>query len=227
MKFTFSDYYVKNDSIKELVPLNANPLAKGEVRVFLWHHTFDRTKLIQFVKSYYPTTNYNQYNTLRDKRFIEKLSVLLLLQQALDSQATIAYHSTGRPFLKSNKQIKISISHTADIYAISFSTFAHGIDVEHYSETAFKVKRMFVNDIERGWLEKDETPIIEKYTQLWSAKEAIYKLYDQPGLSFKHDIIINHSTLYHQYTAHLPTLQKKCRVELLPYPEYALTLAVE
>ena len=36
MKFTFRDYQVKNDLIKRLVPLNANSLAKGEVRVFLW-----------------------------------------------------------------------------------------------------------------------------------------------------------------------------------------------
>lgn len=34
MKFTFRDYQVKNDLIKRLVPLNANSLAKGEVRVF-------------------------------------------------------------------------------------------------------------------------------------------------------------------------------------------------
>ena len=72
MKFTFRDYQVKNDLIKRLVPLNANSLAKGEVRVFLWQHTFNRSRLIQLAESNYPTTDYHQFSTLRDKRFIEK-----------------------------------------------------------------------------------------------------------------------------------------------------------
>lgn len=226
MKFTFRDYQVKNDLIKRLVPLNANSLAKGEVRVFLWQHTFNRSRLIQLAESNYPTTDYHQFSTLRDKRFIEKLSVLLLLHQVLGPEATINYHSTGRPFLKSNDQIKISISHTTNIYAISFSTSAHGMDVECFTKKAFKVKQMFVNDYESKWLKKGEDSVMEKYTSLWSAKEAIYKLYDQPGLSFKRDIIIRQTPLL-QYTAQLPSLQKRCHVELLYYPEYALTIAVE
>lgn len=226
MKFTFRDYHVKNDLIKKLVPLNANPLAKGEVRVFLWHHTFNRAKLIQFAESYSPLTDHHQYSTLRDKRFIEKLSVLLLLHQVLGPEATIDYLPTGRPFLKSNDQIKISISHTTNIYAISFSTSAHGMDVERFNKKAFKVKQMFVNDYESKWLKKDEDSVMEKYTSLWSAKEAIYKLYDQTGLSFKRDIIIRPTPLF-QYTAQLPSLQRRCHVELLYHPECALTIAVE
>lgn len=226
MKFTFRDYQVKNDQIKRLVPLNANSLAKGEVRVFLWHHIFNRSRLIQFAESNYPTTDYHQFNALRDKRFIEKLSVLLLLHQVLGPKATIGYHSTGRPFLKSNEQIKISISHTANIYAISFSTSTHGMDIERFNKKAFKVKSMFVNDDESKWLKKDDNTVMEKYTSLWSAKEAIYKLYDQPGLSFKRDIIIRQTPLL-QYIAQLPSLQKRCHVELLNYPECALTIAVE
>ncbi len=226
MKFTFRDYQVKNDQIKRLVPLNANSLAKGEVRVFLWHHTFNRSRLIQFAESNYPTTDFHQFNALRDKRFIEKLSVLLLLHQVLGPEATIGYHSTGRPFLRSNEQIKISISHTANIYAISFSTSTHGMDIERFNKKAFEVKSMFVNDDESKWLKKNDNTVIEKYTSLWSAKEAIYKLYDQPGLSFKRDIIIRQTPLL-QYIAQLPSLQKRCHVELLNYPECALTIAVE
>lgn len=226
MKFTFRDYQVKNDQIKRLVPLNANSLAKGEVRVFLWHHTFNRSRLIQFAESNYPTTDFHQFNALRDKRFIEKLSVLLLLHQVLGPEATIGYHSTGRPFLRSNEQIKISISHTANIYAISFSTSTHGMDIERFNKKAFEVKSMFVNDDESKWLKKNDNTVIEKYTSLWSAKEAIYKLYDHPGLSFKRDIIIRQTPLL-QYIAQLPSLQKRCHVELLNYPECALTIAVE
>lgn len=226
MKFTFRDYQVKNDQIKRLVPLNANSLAKGEVRVFLWHHTFNRSRLIQFAESNYPTTDFHQFNALRDKRFIEKLSVLLLLHQVLGPEATIGYHSTGHPFLRSNEQIKISISHTANIYAISFSTSTHGMDIERFNKKAFEVKSMFVNDDESKWLKKNDNTVIEKYTSLWSAKEAIYKLYDQPGLSFKRDIIIRQTPLL-QYIAQLPSLQKRCHVELLNYPECALTIAVE
>ena len=227
MNFSFNDNYVKDDKIKGLVPLSANPLAKGEVRVFLWHHTFNRAKLIQFAESYYSTTDYNQYAALRDKRFIEKLSVLLLLHQVLGPEATIDYHSTGRPYLKSYENIKISISHTTNVYAISFSTFAHGIDIEHYSKKAFRVKQMFVNEFESKWIKQNDFSVTEKFTQLWSIKEAIYKLYDPPRLSFKHDIIISHSSELFQNIARLPSLQKVCRIKLRPYPEFILTIAFE
>lgn len=227
MKSTVHNIYIKDNKIKKLVPLKANPLANSEVRVFLWQHTFDRAKLINFAESYYPTTDFSQYNTLRDKRFIEKLSILLLLHQILGSEVTISYYATGRPYIKSYDDIKISISHTTNTYAISFSVQPHGIDIEHYGETAFKVKRMYVNDAESKWLKQNITSEIEIYTQLWSAKEAIYKLYDQPGLSFKHDIIVKSPSSPSQYTAYISSLQKKCYVELYPYSKFILTIAYD
>lgn len=225
MSFFVKDILIEREDIKRLVPLDVTQLANGEVRVFLWHHTYRREALTNLAHALCPNIEQEDIAQLRDKRFIEKLSIRLLLN-LLIPQSTIKYLETGRPYL-SSPAIEISISHTKDVYAISFSTERHGMDIEHYSKTALKVRSMFVNNNEQTWLKQGEFPLgrIEKYTMLWSAKEAIYKYVDIPGLSFKHDIVTEFDKERFILLASLSKQRCLCMVESLPYPEFILNVA--
>lgn len=225
MSIFVKNIFIEREKIKKLVPLDVTQIANGEVRVFLWHHTFGREQLTTLAHELSPTIDMDDIAALRDKRFIEKLSIRLLLKLLLP-QATIKYLETGRPYLTS-PDIEISISHTKRVYAISFSHDRHGMDVEQYSKTALKVRSMFVNDNELPWLRQREFPLgkIGKYTMLWSAKEAIYKYVDSPGLSFKKDIVTTYEESTSQLLVQLPKQQSQCVVDVIPYPEFVLNVA--
>lgn len=227
MSIFVEDILIEREKIERLVPLDVTQLTNGEVRVFLWHHTYGREALTRLACKLCPDIMLEDIAQLRDKRFTEKLSVRLLLKRLMPQDALL-YLETGRPCLTSS-DIEISISHTKDVYAISFSHERHGIDIEHYCKTALRVKSMFVNDKEQSWLNQKEFPLgsIEKYTMLWSAKEAIYKYVDMPRLSFKHDIVTRFDKERYLLLASLPKLQKKCIVESIPYPEFTLNVAKE
>ena len=64
------------------------------------------------------------------------------------------------------------------------STFKIGVDIEQISERVKKVKEKFLNETE---LIEFSNETDEIYTQLWTAKEAIYKTMITP-VSFKNDI---------------------------------------
>jgi phosphopantetheinyl transferase (holo-ACP synthase) len=91
----------------------------------------------------------------------------------------------GAPYL-TEQNTNISISHKNNYVVLGFSPYKIGIDLEKISERVKKVKSKFLTEQEINEF-SDETD--EIYTQLWAAKEAIYKTI-APPISFKNDIIL-------------------------------------
>jgi len=96
------------------------------------------------------------------------------------------YDGIGAPYLTDGRFI--SISHTGDAAAVVISSISVGIDLEHYKDKIKRVATRFLHASE-GERPKDLDEILY-LTQLWTAKEALYKLYKKPGLIFSEQLFI-------------------------------------
>ena len=224
MKQTIKTTYIEGENIKRLEHIKANTTANNEIRVFLCHHTMTRATLDKCTEELKLNIHTPDLDTLADKRYIEKLSIRILLAVLIGKENYIQYHATGRPYLPQSP-FEISISHTQHTYALSLSTIRHGIDIEKWSDKPQRVAQMYVN--KQDYL--SEHALAQKsiwHTTLWSAKEAVYKLYDQAGLSFKNDILVQEwGTDCLQILS--PRLNKECNVRYTCYPHFVLTIAYQ
>ena len=114
------------------------------------------------------------------------LSVRKLLQHIQLTDADLIYDQTGKPFLSNQKHI--SISHSHQFAVIIVSNQAVGIDIEIQTEKIIKIAKKFSAEILN---KKNEQNYIQKLTQIWAAKEAIFKIKNQKGISFKDHIFVN------------------------------------
>lgn len=121
------------------------------------------------------------------------LAVRQLLWSYGISDEQLFYSESGKPFLKDGPAV--SISHTTAYAAIALGFNVEvGVDIERHREQIFRIASRFSNE---GALSNvhSKQQHLEKLTALWGAKEAIYKIVDQRGLSFKNDILVDDFTL--------------------------------
>jgi phosphopantetheinyl transferase len=122
-------------------------------------------------------------------RRLEFLSVRALLAELLGKDAKIVYNKNNKPFLKDGSRF-ISISHSHKLTAILCSTSEKvGIDLEYMSSNIGAFSFKFINRKEK--ISKD--PDNRKYHLYlhWCAKEALYKICDKEGISFRKNITID------------------------------------
>ena len=121
-------------------------------------------------------------------RKLEFLSVRALLAELLGKEASIVYNKNNKPFLKDGSRF-ISISHSNKLTAILCSTNEKvGIDLEYMSSNIGAISFKFINRREKITREPDK----RKYHLYlhWCAKEALYKICDKEGISFRRNITI-------------------------------------
>lgn len=115
------------------------------------------------------------------------LSVRKLLVLAGYSDFDLQYDEFGKPHLIDEKHI--SITHSHHFSAIIVSNETVGIDIEMQREIILKIAHKFVNEEELNRLQKtDLNNFIKKLTVKWGAKEAIFKIKNEKGISFKDHI---------------------------------------
>ena len=115
------------------------------------------------------------------------LSIRKLLALAGYSDFDLYYDEFGKPHLIDKKYV--SITHSHHFSAIILSPEAVGIDIEMQREKILKIAHKFVNDEELNRLQQtDSAEYIKKLTVKWGAKEAIYKIKNEKGISFKDHI---------------------------------------
>ena len=118
------------------------------------------------------------------------LSVRKLLQQANYSDFNLFYDEFGKPFLNDDKHI--SITHSHEFSAIIISDLTVGIDIERQREKIIRIADKFANPSELFRLKNSESQdYIKKLTVTWGAKEAIYKIRNEKGISFKDHIAVH------------------------------------
>ena len=123
-----------------------------------------------------------------NSRKLEFLSVRTLLSELIGKEARIVYNKNNKPFLKDGSRF-ISISHSHKLTAILLSTNEKvGIDLEYMSSNIAAIAFKFLN-----WREKVTKELNDRRYHLylhWCAKEALYKICDKEGISFRKNITI-------------------------------------
>lgn len=109
------------------------------------------------------------------------MSVRHLLAEAGYTDFDLYYDAQGKPHLKDGKHI--SITHSFIFSGIIVSDQEVGIDIEMQREKILRIAQKFTPFEEYRTLANTEA-IVRKLTIVWGAKESLYKLYAQEGLSF-------------------------------------------
>lgn len=121
------------------------------------------------------------------------LSIRHLMAQAGYLDADLYYDDNGKPHLKDGK--RISITHSNHFTGIIVSdTHEVGIDIEKQRDKILRIAHKFTPVSEYRTIANTEA-LIRKLTIVWGCKEALYKIYAEPGLSFLHHISITDFSL--------------------------------
>ena len=118
------------------------------------------------------------------------LSVRKLLQETGHNDIQLHYDEFGKPHL--DNESHISITHSFDFSAIILSDKNVGIDMEQRREKIIRIADKFVDDSEFAFLDKENLEdYISKLTVIWGIKEAVFKIRNEKGISFKDHIFVS------------------------------------
>jgi len=118
------------------------------------------------------------------------LSVRKLLQEVGYTDFDLHYDEFGKPYFLDGKHV--SITHSHQFSSIILSDEIVGIDIEMQREKIIRIADKFVNSKELNRLKSIDTQdYIKKLTVKWGAKEAIFKIRNEKGISFKDHIQVN------------------------------------
>ena len=150
--------------------------------IAIWHITESSEELYaQLATHRYDAPLADKKN---ESRRAEWLAVRLLVKELFGSECEVAYHSTGRPYLK-NGATHISISHTKGFAAVAYHHDAPiGMDIEYISSRVERIASRFTTQVEASYIDVHDEHARQMYHLInWSAKEALYKLFDSPSLA--------------------------------------------
>lgn len=155
------------------------------------------------------------------------LSVRMLLQSAGYSDNDLYYDEFGKPHLADGKHI--SVTHSFGFSAIIISDQKTGIDIEMQREKILLIADKFV-DTEFDFVEKEADDYIRKLTVIWGAKEAIFKIQNEVGISFKDHISLFPFEINDEKTSALLTfanLNKEFLIHFEEIENFTLVYAFE
>ncbi|WP_420603852.1 4'-phosphopantetheinyl transferase family protein [Flagellimonas sp.] len=110
------------------------------------------------------------------------LSIRHLMDEAGYKDHDMYYDDFGKPHLKDGNHISITHSRNYTGIIVS-STDEVGIDIEMQRDKILRIANKFTPLEEYRTLANTEA-IIRKLTIVWGAKESLYKIYAEQGLSF-------------------------------------------
>lgn len=121
------------------------------------------------------------------------LSVRMLIQEMGFTDKDLHYDEFGKPYFDCHNYISITHSHHFAAIIISHETV--GIDMELQREKIFRIADKFI-DTEFEYLNPNVLEeYIKKLTVIWGAKEAIFKIRNEKGISFKDHIRVGDFSL--------------------------------
>jgi len=121
------------------------------------------------------------------------LSVRMLIQEMGFTDKDLHYDEFGKPYFDCHNYI--SITHSYHFAAIIISDQTVGIDMELQREKIQRIADKFT-DYECDYLNPGLTEeYVKKLTVIWGAKEAIFKIRNEKGISFKDHILVEDFSL--------------------------------
>ena len=159
-----------------------------------------------------------------EKKQREFLAIRHLLREAQLPTTALYYTPEGKPQLEEQY---ISITHSHDFVMIALSPRPIGIDIERCTPRILRLAPRFT-----PWQappDMDEPAQIQAYTQLWTIKEALYKIADLPSVRFYEDLQVPHFeplTPHQQALIIQPEGDKAYKVQSFFWEEYVWTVVV-
>lgn len=126
----------------------------------------------------------------KGKRTLHWLATRVLLRYLLQTNEYIHCPSdaNGKPYLP-DYPYKISLTHSFDYAGVMLSTKGEcGMDLELVMEKVVRIKEKFLKTEELDFIQS-ENEILQLYA-CWCAKEAVYKLQGNKGVSFLDNMTI-------------------------------------
>ncbi|MDG2433636.1 4'-phosphopantetheinyl transferase superfamily protein [Flavobacterium sp.] len=114
------------------------------------------------------------------------LSVRRLFQEIGHTDLDLHYDAYGKPHIKGENHI--SITHSHEFSAIIISNEIVGIDMELQRDKIMRIADKFVAEEFQYLDQNNKEEYIKKLTVIWGAKEAIFKIRNEKGISFKDHI---------------------------------------
>ncbi|WP_312698198.1 4'-phosphopantetheinyl transferase family protein [Sphingobacterium mizutaii] len=126
----------------------------------------------------------------KGKRTLHWLATRALLRYLLQTPDYISCpsDSNGKPYLP-DFPYEISLTHSYDYAGVMLSSAgACGIDLEIVKEKVDRIKNKFLKPEELAFIEDGQR--VDQLYACWCAKEAVYKLQGNRGVSFYHNMTI-------------------------------------
>jgi 4'-phosphopantetheinyl transferase len=182
------------------MPLVQHSFLAPGVQLGLWHITESTDELISQLY-----LNKEEFDTLagfktqhRQKQWLS-YRVLIRNLVKIDTIYTIYYTISGKPYLIHPPR-NISVTHSGKYSATLISEDKRinpGIDLEKIDAKVMRVRSKYLNPVEL--IRASVNPSPQTYTMFWSAKEAVYKCYDNPEISLKENIHIHSLRQYNDH----------------------------
>lgn len=162
----------------------------------------------------------------KGKRTLHWLTTRVLLREMLDTSGYIECPSdkNGKPYLANFPQ-RISLTHSFDYAAVMLAEDREvGIDLEIVHPKITRIAAKFMKPQELAFIGKDKA--VEQLYACWCAKEAVYKLQGNKGVSFKDNMTIRPFDYQDQGVLYLelesPTRQETLKVFYEKFQDYML-----
>lgn len=170
------------------MPLYKTIHPNSSTQILVWHITESFSDLVQDV-----ILNENSRARLQSMKSQMQqrafLSVRKVLQQAGYNDFDLYYDAFGKPHLQDGKYI--SITHSHEFSAVIISDQSAGIDMELQREKISRIANKFCNTEWEYLMPQNKGEYIQKLTVIWGVKEAIFKIKNQKGISFKNHIQVH------------------------------------
>jgi 4'-phosphopantetheinyl transferase len=208
------------------MPLYKSFNPREETQVYIWEITESYNDLFRAVslKDKSLTRLEHMKSTLHQCGF---LSVRCLLQVAGYTDFDLIYSEDGKPHLTDGNFI--SISHSFGFSAIIISNLPVGIDLELQRDLIKKLGPKFcVSEYE--FLNLNSEDYVRQLTVIWGVKEAVFKIVNLEGISFKNHIFVNNFQIdASETTARLDfgMIQKTFDVYFMEVEQYTLVYLFE
>ena len=119
-----------------------------------------------------------------DKRRREHLAWRRVVRNELGRDVVIDYNEVGAPVVDTPNTY-ISVAHGGDSVAVAIADEPVGVDIEALDRNYERIMSRFMSPAEEALSKMEEWPAV-----VWTAKEAIYKLYGKREVDLTQDIRI-------------------------------------
>lgn len=164
------------------MPLYKTITVTPSISVYIWKVTESETMLSKNIELT-PVCSLRLEGMKSEQHRKGFLSIRHLLAEAGYVDHDLFYDETGKPHLKDGNRISITHSHDFTAIIVAQHTDEVGIDIELQRDKILTIAHKFTQIEEYSTLANSEA-IIRKLTIVWGAKESLYKIYNQKGLSF-------------------------------------------